>query len=48
MSLHLKDRKKKTQNESNGKADVESTFYLRHKDVGITSVIAEAKKQGKR
>ncbi len=46
LSLHLKDRKKGTQNTSNGKADVESNVILGTGDVGIASVIAEAKKQG--
>ena len=46
LSLHLKDRKKGTQNTSNGKADVESNVILGKGDVGIASVIAEAKKQG--
>jgi sugar phosphate isomerase/epimerase len=46
LSLHLKDRKKGTQNTTNGKADVESNVVLGKGDVGIASVIAEAKKQG--
>jgi sugar phosphate isomerase/epimerase len=46
LSLHLKDRKKGTQNTTNGKADVESNVVLGEGDVGIASVIAEAKKQG--
>jgi sugar phosphate isomerase/epimerase len=46
LSLHLKDRKKGTKNSSNGKADVEANVVLGSGDVGIKSVIAEAKKQG--
>jgi sugar phosphate isomerase/epimerase len=46
LSLHLKDRKIGTQNTTNGKADVESNVVLGTGDVGIASVIAEAKKQG--
>ncbi|MFT5840658.1 MAG: sugar phosphate isomerase/epimerase [Flavobacteriales bacterium] len=46
LSLHVKDRKKGTQNSTNGKADVESNVVLGTGDVGIASIIAEAKKQG--
>lgn len=46
LSLHLKDRKKGTKNSTNGKADVESNVVLGEGDVGIASVVAEAKKQG--
>ena len=46
LSLHLKDRKKGTKNSTNGKADVEANVVLGTGDVGIKSVIAEAKKQG--
>jgi sugar phosphate isomerase/epimerase len=46
LSLHLKDRKKGTVNTSNGKADVETNVVLGTGDVGIASVMAEAKKQG--
>jgi sugar phosphate isomerase/epimerase len=46
LSLHVKDRKIGTQNTTNGKADIESNVILGTGDVGIASVIAEAKKQG--
>ena len=46
LSLHLKDRKIGTQNSTDGKADVEANVVLGTGDVGIASVIAEAKKQG--
>jgi len=46
LSLHLKDRKKGTENSPHGKADVETNVVLGSGDVGIASVIAEAKKQG--
>lgn len=46
LSLHLKDRKKGTKNSTNGAADVETNVVLGTGDVGIASVIAEAKKQG--
>ena len=45
LSLHVKDRKKGIQNSTNGKADVESNVVLGTGDVGIASIIAEAKKQ---
>jgi sugar phosphate isomerase/epimerase len=46
LSLHLKDRKKGTKNSTNGAADVEANVILGTGDVGIASVVAEAKKQG--
>ncbi|MBL4631238.1 MAG: sugar phosphate isomerase/epimerase [Paraglaciecola sp.] len=46
LSLHLKDRKIGTKNSTNGRADVEANVVLGTGDVGISSVIAEAKKQG--
>ncbi|MGJ8680161.1 sugar phosphate isomerase/epimerase family protein [Paraglaciecola sp.] len=46
LSLHLKDRKKGTKNSTDGKADVEANVVLGTGDVGIASVVAEAKKQG--
>lgn len=46
LSLHLKDRKIGTKNSTNGRADVEANVVLGTGDVGIASVIAEAKKQG--
>lgn len=46
LSLHLKDRKKGTVNSTNGRANVEANVVLGTGDVGIASVIAEAKKQG--
>lgn len=46
LSLHLKDRKKGTKNSTNGKASVEANVILGTGDVGIASVVAEAKKQG--
>lgn len=46
LSLHLKDRQKGTKNSTNGTADVESNVVLGTGDVGIASVVAEAKKQG--
>ena len=46
LSLHLKDRKKGTKNSTNGKASVEANVVLGTGDIGIASVIAEAKKQG--
>jgi sugar phosphate isomerase/epimerase len=46
LSLHVKDRRKGTQNSTNGKADVDTNVVLGTGDVGIASVIAEAKKQG--
>ena len=46
LSLHLKDRKIGTLNSTNGAADVETNVILGTGDVGIASVIAEAKKQG--
>jgi sugar phosphate isomerase/epimerase len=46
LSLHLKDRKKGTKNSTSGAADVETNVVLGTGDVGIASVIAEAKKQG--
>ena len=45
-SLHLKDRLKGTPNSTNGGADLESNVVLGTGDVGIASVVAEAKKQG--
>lgn len=45
-SLHLKDRKKGSVNTNNGRADVETNVVLGQGDVGIESVVAEAKKQG--
>jgi sugar phosphate isomerase/epimerase len=46
LSLHLKDRKIGTKNSTNGAADVETNVILGSGDVGIASVVAEAKKQG--
>jgi sugar phosphate isomerase/epimerase len=46
LSLHLKDRKKGTENSSDGAADKEASVILGSGDVGIASVVAEAKKQG--
>jgi sugar phosphate isomerase/epimerase len=46
LSIHLKDRKLGTVNSTNGKADVETNVALGTGDVGIASVMAEAKKQG--
>ncbi|MDU0353436.1 sugar phosphate isomerase/epimerase [Paraglaciecola aquimarina] len=46
LSLHLKDRKKGSKNSLDGKADVEANVVLGSGDVGIASVVAEAKKQG--
>jgi sugar phosphate isomerase/epimerase len=46
LSLHLKDRKKGTENSRDGKADVESNFVFGSGYLGIAAVIAEAKKQG--
>lgn len=45
-SLHLKDRKKGTKGSTTGLADVETNVVLGQGDVGIASVVAEAKKQG--
>ncbi|GAB2697613.1 sugar phosphate isomerase/epimerase [Aliiglaciecola sp. 3_MG-2023] len=45
-SLHLKDRKKGTPNSSKGSADGDTNVVLGQGDVGIASVVAEAKKQG--
>ncbi|MCF2947377.1 sugar phosphate isomerase/epimerase [Paraglaciecola aquimarina] len=46
LSLHLKDRLKGTQNSTDYKAVVEANVVLGTGDVGISSVVAEAKKQG--
>ncbi|WP_158972560.1 sugar phosphate isomerase/epimerase [Paraglaciecola sp. L3A3] len=46
LSLHLKDRKKGSKNSLNGQADVETNVVLGTGDVGIASVVTEAKKQG--
>lgn len=45
-SLHLKDRLIGTPNSSSGSADLETNVVLGTGDVGIASVVAEAKKQG--
>jgi sugar phosphate isomerase/epimerase len=45
-SLHLKDRLKGTPNSKDGSGDKESNVILGEGDVGIASVVAEAKKQG--
>lgn len=45
-SLHLKDRKKGTENSSKGSADGDTNVVLGQGDVGIAAVVAEAKKQG--
>jgi len=45
-SLHLKDRAIGTKNNDLGKQDVESNVVLGTGDVGISDVVAEAKKQG--
>jgi len=44
--LHLKDRLKGTPNSKDGSGDKESNVILGEGDVGIASVVAEAKKQG--
>lgn len=45
-SLHLKDREKGTPDSHTGLSDVETNVVLGTGDVGIASVVAEAKRQG--
>jgi hypothetical protein len=45
FSLHLKDRKRGTENSTDGRANIESIADLGTGDVGIVAVISEAKKQ---
>jgi hypothetical protein len=45
FSLHLKNRKKGTENSTDGRANIESITDLGTGDVGIAAVVSEAKKQ---
>lgn len=45
-SLHLKDRRKGSPDSTDGRSDPESNVVLGTGDVGISKVVAEAKKQG--
>ena len=46
LLMHLKDRKKGTEGNQNGNADVETNVVLGQGDVGIAEIMKEAKKAG--
>jgi sugar phosphate isomerase/epimerase len=46
LLMHLKDRRKGTEGNQNGRADVETNVVLGTGDVGIAEIMREAKKAG--
>jgi sugar phosphate isomerase/epimerase len=44
--VHLKDRKKGTQNTTNGQGDIETNVVLGTGDVGVAEIMKEARKLG--